>query len=298
MGIRAPDDPDPDPDTWLTAMDRGRLLHTIFERVLAEAREVGLAAGEEAFTALALDVLDREARRIAREVPPPGEAVRRRELRELRADVRSFAGMIEERDPRWRALELKFGFGSEPPAPLELKGGTVRLRGAIDRIDEAADGLVVVDYKTGSTNRYERRHGTFHGGRRLQHLVYTIAAEWAMELPVVRMEYHFPTRRGRHEVIRYERAELIRGQGLIDRLLDTVAGGRFLPTEDPSDCRFCDYAPICRHRTDGWRRDWETPRADWARDRFDALPEYRERREVRHWDHTFLAELEAHGEAS
>ena len=297
LGVRPPDDPDPDPDVWLDAMDRGRLLHTVFEKVLREARSAGVRAGEDAFVALALERLDREAGRMAREVPPPGGAVRRREMRDLRADVRSFAHMVDGRDDRWRALELKFGFSGEPPAPLQLKGGDVRLRGAIDRVDETADGLVVIDYKTGSTSHYERRHGTFHGGRRLQNLVYSIAAEWAMDDHVARMEYHFPTWRGQNEVIGFAREELRRGRGLVARLLDGVAAGRFLPTEDAGDCRFCDYKPICRHHTDGWQRAWETPRADWAAEHFETLPAYRERREARSWEETFLAELEEHGEA-
>ena len=298
LGLRPPDDPELDPDVWLNALDRGSLLHAVFEKVLTEAREAGLRPGTDDFTALALDVLDREARRMERKVPPPGEAVRRRELRELRADVRSFVRMVEEHDRNWRALELKFGLGDRPPAPLELKSGTVRVRGAIDRVDETDDGLVVVDYKTGSTSHYERRHGTFNGGRRLQNAIYTFVAEWALEARVARMEYHFPTWRGQNDVIRYRREEVRRGLGLIDRLLDAVAGGRFLPTEDPSDCRFCDYKPICRHRTEGWKRAWETPMADWAAARFGELPELRERRETRVWDETFLAELEGHGETS
>ncbi|MDX1675233.1 MAG: PD-(D/E)XK nuclease family protein, partial [Longimicrobiales bacterium] len=298
LGVRKPDEPELDPDVWLNAMDRGRLLHGVFEALLSEARAAGLEAGEEAFTALALEILDRELRRMALEVPPPGEAVRLRERRELRADVRSFAHMLEGGDDRWRALELKFGFGGDPPAPLELERGEIRLRGAIDRVDESSDGLVVVDYKTGRTSHYERRHGVFHGGRRLQHLVYTLAAEWALGSAVSRMEYHFPTWRGQNEVIAFERDEVVRGIGLVDRLLRTVADGRFLPTENADDCRFCDYRPICRHRTDGWRRDWRTPLADWAEEHFETLPEYRERRDTRVWDDTFLAELEAHGEAS
>lgn len=297
MGIRKPDDPELDPDVWLDALDRGRLLHTVFETVLQAAREKGLRAGDDAFTALALDVLGREARIVARDVPPPGDAVRRREMTELRADIRSFAHMMEGSDDRWRALELRFGFAAEPPAPLELMGGEVRLRGAIDRVDETPAGLVVVDYKTGSTSHYERRHGVFNGGRRLQNLVYTVAAEWALDETVTRMEYHFPTRRGQNRVIGFGREELLRGRGLVDRLLETVADGRFLPTEDPRDCRFCDYRPICRHRTDGWQRDWETPLADWAGEHFETLPEYRERREARVWEETFLAELETDDEA-
>jgi ATP-dependent helicase/nuclease subunit B len=298
LGVRPPEDPEYDPDIWLNNLDRGRLLHSVYERTLHEAREAGLRAGDPEFTELALEVLDREARFIAREVPPPGEAVRRRERRELRADVRSFIRMMENRDDRWRALELKFGFAAEPPAPLGLKGGEIRLRGAIDRVDETDAGLVVIDYKTGSTSHYERRHGIFHGGRRLQSLVYTAAAEWLMEQDVARMEYHFPTWKGQMETVAFRRDEVRRGRGLIDRLLDGVAAGRFLPTEEPKDCRFCDFKPICRHQTEGYDASWETPRADWGLAHFQTLPEYRERREARVWEDTFLEELEEHGEAT
>lgn len=298
LGMRPPEDPEHDPDVWLASMDRGRLLHSVYEGTLKEAREAGLRAGEPAFVELALEVLDREARFIAREVPPPGDAVRRREMRELRADVRTFSHMMQDVDDHWRALELKFGFGGEPPAVLELSGGEVRLRGAIDRVDETGDGLVVIDYKTGGTSHYQRRHGVFNGGRRLQNLVYTVAAEQLMERAVARMEYHFPTWKGQMETIEFPRAEVVRGRGLVDRLLDGVAAGRFLPTEEKGDCRFCDFKPICRHSTEGFDAAWETPRADWALDHFQTLPEYRERREARVWEETFLDELEEHGEAS
>lgn len=295
LGVRKPDDPDLDPDTWLNALDRGRLLHGVYEAVLREARGAGVRAGHESFERLALQILDREAIHMAREVPPPGEAIRERELEALRSDVRSFAHMMEGRDDRWEALELQFGLGSQPVASLQLKGGEVSVRGAIDRVDRTADGLVVVDYKTGGSGRFERRHGIFHGGRRLQNVVYPTVAEQLLGERVTRMEYHFPTRPGRNDVVAYDRREVRRGLGLIDRLLDGVAEGRFLPTEDSSDCRFCDYAPICRHQTEGWDR--ETPRADWAADHLQTLPEYRERRETRSWDESFLAELDD-GEAS
>lgn len=290
LGVRKPDDPELDPDVWLDAMNRGRLLHAVYEAALREAREQGLEAGDPSFVELALVALDREAALIAREVPPPGEAVRAREMAALRSDVRSFAGMMAGRDEAWEALELKFGFQGEPPVALELKGGTVRVRGAIDRVDRIGGALTVIDYKTGGSGRYERRHGVFHGGRRLQNAVYAAVAESLLDGRVERMEYHFPTRKGQNESIGYGRDELRRGLGLVDRLLDAVAAGRFLPTEEPGDCRFCDYSPICRHSSEGWNS--ETPLADWAADHFADLPEYRERRDARSWEDMFLAELE------
>ncbi len=296
LGIRKPDDPEPDPDVWLDALNRGRLLHAVYDTALKRARAAGVRAGDDAFLELAFDALEKEATVIAREVPPPGEAVRAREMAALRADVRSFAEMVVGADDAWEALELQFGFRGEPAAALDLSGGTVRLRGAIDRVDRTGEDLTVIDYKTGGSGRYERRHGTFNGGRRLQNAVYAAVAESLLDGRVGRMEYHFPTRKGQNEVIGYDRTELRRGLGLIDRLLEAVAAGRFLPTEEGDDCRFCDYAAICRHSSDGWRS--ETPLATWAAEHFEALPEYRERREARVWEQTFLAELEDRGETT
>jgi RecB family exonuclease len=293
LGIRPPDDPELDPDIWLDAMDRGRLLHTVYEAAFREAREKGLQPTGAAFEGLALDVLEREARRIARDVPPPGRVVQARQMVALREDVRSFAEMVARRGAAWEALELRFGFQGEPPADLELNGGLVKLRGAIDRVDRVDGTVTVIDYKTGSSTRYESRHGTFHGGRRLQNVVYANVAESLLGYRVDRMEYHFPTRKGQNEAIGYDRAALRRGLGLIDRLLEGVAAGRFLPTEEPKDCTFCDYATICRHSVEGYRVD--APLADWAAARFADLAELRERREARAWDETFLAELEDHG---
>ncbi|HUE77412.1 MAG TPA: PD-(D/E)XK nuclease family protein [Longimicrobiales bacterium] len=296
LGIRPPDDPEMDPDVWLNAMDRGRLLHSVYERALREAREGEIPTTDPSFRALALEALETEAALMRRDLPPPGESVWTREMVELREDVRSFVTMVADAGERWEELELRFGFDGEPPAVLELDGGTVRLRGAIDRVDREAGGLVVIDYKTGGTDRYERKHGTFHGGRRLQNVLYSAVARALLGSDVGRMEYHFPTRKGGNEIIAYSGEELRRGLGLVERLLEMAAGGQFLPTDNPDDCRFCDYAPVCRHRAEGWDRT--TPRADWARERLGTLAEFAALRDVRDWENLLLAEMGAHGQDS
>ena len=294
LRIRPPDDPELDPDRWLDALQRGSLLHAVYERALREGRDAGLRAADPAFLDLALDALEQEAAAMRREVPPPGAAVFEREMLLLREDVRSFAGMVADSDDRWESLELRFGLGDEPPAEVPLRRGVLRLRGAIDRVDRTPEGdLVVVDYKTGGTTRFERDRGLFNGGRRLQSVVYAAVAEAILGARVARMEYHFPTRGGRNETLGFSRAETRRGLGLLDRLLDMAAAGRFLPTPQGDDCRFCDFQAVCRHRFEGFTS--HTPMADWAARRVEALDEFAELRDVRGWEDLLLGDMDADG---
>ncbi|HSH46557.1 MAG TPA: PD-(D/E)XK nuclease family protein [Longimicrobiales bacterium] len=295
LGIRPPDDPAPDPDRWLEPMYRGRLLHSVFERVLRQARAAGLQLDDPEVATLAETVLEEEAERIRRQVPPPGEAVASRELVALEEDVRSFVHMLRERGADWVELELKFGLAGRRPAVIRTPAGEVRFRGAIDRVDADGAGLRVVDYKTGRTGAFRADTGAFDGGRRLQNVIYAAVAESLLDRRVERMEYHFPTRRGENSVRGYARPELRRGLALMDRLLDLVAAGRFLPTENTRDCRFCDYGPICRVREEGYTQI--APMAEWAARVAPNAEEYQGLLEVRRFEEWVQPELGADGEA-
>ena len=157
-------------------------------------------------------------------------------------------------------------------------------RGAIDRVDVAPDGhsLRIIDYKTGwSGGKWSGNTGVYHEGRRLQHVLYAMAIEALEDRPVEAMEYHFPTRRGEGEVRRYTRDELREGPELITRLLDMAKQGHFVPTDDESDCRFCDFRKICRVFQNRWG-DLTSPPALWGRkQKGEGSPEYAELRDVR-----------------
>jgi CRISPR/Cas system-associated exonuclease Cas4 (RecB family) len=124
----------------------------------------------------------------------------------------------------------------------------------------------VIDYKTGTPHEYEGDTGTFHGGRRLQHALYAEAAERLLGGHDVAGEYHFPTRRGENRIVRFEAAALKAVGKLLDRLLDIVAAGGFVPTDRADDCKFCDYAPVCRARSLDWGKV-DSPLAAWSAER-------------------------------
>lgn len=263
LHLHPPDDPELDPDRWLDPLEKGNLLHAVFEETLREAKARRVLENGAGLEALALDVLRGALRRWRAQVPAPGEGAVQREAAALEEDARAFAAMVREHGAPWTKLEMKFGMDGAAPLPLELRGGRILVRGAVDRVDEDLEGLHVVDYKTGLPRDYEGRTGTFHGGRRLQHALYALAAEQALGRPVVKAAYHFPTRRGENQIRAFPRLELAGVTSLLEHLLDGVAAGHFVPTDSEDDCRFCDYAPVCRARELDWGKV-ESPLAAWS----------------------------------
>lgn len=268
LRVRPPDDPQLDPDRWLDALRRGALLHGVYERCLREARVRGVQIEEEAFEQLALESLGKGIVRMQAEMPVPGEGALRRESAALENDVRSFVRMIRRTGAPWVALELKFGLGDDEPVVLDVEGSPLRLRGAIDRIDEDLAGLRVVDYKTGAARDFAGT-GIFNGGRRLQHALYAEVAEARLRREVVSGEYHFPTIRGENRSVPFDRGALARVTPLLALMLEGVVEGYFVPTDRTDDCRFCDFAEICRARGSGFGK-MDSPLAEWSEEHANA----------------------------
>ncbi|MGH7589727.1 MAG: PD-(D/E)XK nuclease family protein [Gemmatimonadota bacterium] len=282
LGLRDPDDPRLDPGAWLEPRERGTLLHAVYEESLRRARDRGVALDGSAFGALALEVLDEEISRFRGRVPIPSLEVFEREAKALAEDLQVFVHMVDKNPPDWIDLERGFGTYGATEAPIEMPvdGGTIRTRGYIDRIDRLPNGnLRVVDYKTGKPRDHRAKNGVFHQGRRLQHAVYANAASALHGRPVDIVEYHFPTLRGDERPRAYPAARFADSGRVIGRLLDLVAAGHFVPTDDASDCWYCDHRPICRVRDD--YGETHSPPAEWAAGVKTTLEEFKPLEEVR-----------------
>ena len=283
LGVRPPDDPEFDPHRWLDALQRGSLLHDVYERTLREARDRGIEPGDDAFLTLALERADREVARTRRRVPSPSPVVRNLEVDALREDVRSFVEMIRGAPPPWTALEMDFGM-DDVGVPIPAgEDRAVRVRGRIDRLDDHGSHLLVVDYKTGSDYGHGAKSGLYRGGRRLQHALYTAAVAATMGREVHRMEYHFPTRRGENRIRPYAVADLRHGGALVAEMLDGAALGWFPATDDPDDCRFCDYQEVCGVKAEG-RGKPSCRFSEWTRGNLATLPELSALRRTRRWE--------------
>src|SRR5690606_16272765 len=131
--------------------------------------------------------------------------------------------------------------------------------------------------------RFERANGVYDSGRRLQHTFYSTGAESLHDGTVTSVEYHFPGSRGGNERVHYTRADIADSARLIDHLLTMAGRGWFLPTEDgKADCRFCEYANVCRVRVQGETVD--SPPAEWSKRLFEGDAEaLRALRTLREW---------------
>ena len=219
---------------------------------------------DPALESIAAEHLERAVARMRIATPIPGEGAFQREALSLANDVRSFVRMVRENPPSWIALEMRFGLAGDEPVAIELGGGTVRLCGSIDRIDEDLRGLAVIDYKTGVARDFGST-GAFNGGRRLQLALYTLVAEARLSSLVGRAEYHFPTSRGQNDVLPFDRLKLQGIHALLELALDGVAAGSFVPTDEPKDCKYCDFSSVCRAREAGYG-EVSSPLAEWSRE--------------------------------
>jgi PD-(D/E)XK nuclease superfamily len=279
LGLRVPDDPEFDPDAWLDPMQRGSLLHEIFERFIQQHRGAQDSLLDdrvaEALMTIARDVIARWRDR----EPPPSTGVFLRESSDLHTDVRAFLQMerdaMQRGEPaRWHAIEL--AFGEQSPARYRLTDGTsIALRGRADRVDVLPDGcLLVVDYKTGKPASYrpDPAKGAFNGGRLLQPALYADAVGAAVGQPVMRFEYRFPTSRGGNTIVPFDAGAMTAARDVITSLVGHIRAGEFVPTTDASDCTYCDHAAICRVRRSEYSAD--SPRAAWAGAHAESLPAY------------------------
>ncbi|MCB9413640.1 MAG: PD-(D/E)XK nuclease family protein [Actinobacteria bacterium] len=166
----------------------GTVIHTALERLFTAAKEEGWLPGAgEPWPAQA-------AERLGALFAAEADAVRATGRTgwepSWRASAELIAGTLPDfldfdtaelrADPGLRpvAAELSFGRDGGSDVGLTLTSGTtVLLSGAIDRLDESADGLTlgVLDYKTGSSNRLAKALREDER-EKVQDLVYDVAA--------------------------------------------------------------------------------------------------------------------------
>ncbi|MBZ0298907.1 MAG: PD-(D/E)XK nuclease family protein [Anaerolineae bacterium] len=185
-----------EPEEGLDAAKLGTINHAILEATYRQLTQRGLAIAPENLDE-ALNILRRAAEPLLANAPREhgfaDNALWAEEqavlLRRLEALVRldfSDQSPITRRlapGPRWPAMQeqpFTTDGGVSVSIPVEIDGQTERLRvqGFIDRIDRVGEGVVIVDYKSGSS---PIPVGDMREGRNFQMMLYLHAAQQILE---------------------------------------------------------------------------------------------------------------------
>ena len=267
LGVQPLQENEKQADIWLDPLTRGSELHAIYASIMREVRNNGKWPPPERFVKRIAEMTKTRLSQLKAELPPPSEDVFARESEEFMDDVELFMqGQCRLKGVEGIGFEVGFGSGKyfssddrvEPlsnvePLAIDLGSGRqIRLRGRIDRINRLSDGSYeIVDYKTGGFWRDNWKKGTFLHGTRLQHALYSLAAQWligAREKAKVRIKhavYLFPTRKGWDSSVSIAQDDGRGVRNVLNDLCDTIAGGTFIHTPKDGDCKWCDYAAAC-----------------------------------------------------
>jgi len=280
----------------IDARDKGTLVHGVLEQVFRAHLGTPDTPGIEPETpwstadvAVALDLLETEARALDALGLTGREVVWQAQLSRLRRALRLILGIDSElRAERgsW-PIEVEADFGRRGADPLVLDlptQGRVPFHGSVDRIDATrSGGLIVTDYKTGGDYGYDDipklgkagKGGTdvdlIERGSKLQLVLYSLAARNLYNLPNAQVEAYYWF---------VDQGDLHRGgtvddvqAGRLHAVLDVVVGGvrdgiypanpgeeKTHPRDTWESCCYCPYDRVCPStRLEQWRGVREDP---------------------------------------
>jgi hypothetical protein len=283
------DEPALDDEDWLDPLTRGTILHRTYELFLSGSEDMGMEGlgrmptlDDEPALMNAFETAFEEATQ--QRGTPPNNQVETAAREGLKTDVRAFLRADAARGADHPDLEPKrfeWSFGNRPrdehpEVELATERGTLRLRGAVDRIDHLNGDVLIWDYKTGGMRDYDPLDGLRNKRWSLQWMLYARAVEEALEDSVARSGYYFATARQMGRTVAYPpdstgdshpdtyREDL---QHILNTLSEMAREGVFVPSGDSlkqSDWRY-NYTPLVYDRRT--RRD-EIQAKPWP----DALP--------------------------
>jgi RecB family exonuclease len=257
-----------DEDRLVDALDLGNLYHDVLhsyykyrqanpESALAERQAWLQEAAEAQFVKLEING----------KVPEDLRWDLRKET--IKRDLRLFA----EHDVEFcqkhasRQVEAEKSFSQMLPVAERL----VQFSGKIDRVDEADDTLILVDFKSGSDAAFNGlSKDPLNAGRSLQLPLYAEVSRLSDPQKPVRLFYWLVTARGKYRKIEVAYPDDV-AEAFWQNLavcIATAEQGAFparpfaeLDSESLANCRYCDYQRICPvDRGRRWRAKRDDPR--------------------------------------
>jgi ATP-dependent helicase/nuclease subunit B len=265
LGLKPPEDEETDRNLWLTHLDRGSMLHRVFETCMRKLRERGELPSYARHRGFFHGALSREINKIREMNPPVSPFVYEQDCFYLEKAVDIFLSKEEQfcktSTPLYFEVPVGIpdkpdsdGPGSPDPVSVHLPNNkSIRVRAQIDRIDkigkEDQPWYAVWDYKSGSSTFYEE-NGPFGQGRIIQHVLYLLIVEKLLREKVAdnaevrEVGFFFPTleKEGLGKRIYWPSSLLFPGSKYLVFLSDMLTEGSFPCSNSPDDMIFTEYA--------------------------------------------------------
>ncbi len=266
LKIKPPEEMAYEPGQWMSPLERGLLLHQIYEKFYKTLLSISKGKLEPPsfkkhwpiLENIVLESLEEKRKYLA----PPGELIYQAEKRGilescqmfLTGEEQNYQGEVPE------FFELAFGtrdnehevLGKVRAVELTLPDGEkISFQGKIDRIDRLPDDTFrIIDYKTGISRDYKKGKN-FRHGQQIQHALYAVSLEKILEKkdycpkPEVSLSgYYFPTVQGQGRLVLYDRKDREQVLQIIEILLNIVTQGNFAMTKKPDDFMCQNYQDI------------------------------------------------------
>lgn len=247
-------------------LTRGLLFHEIQKRLGEVLREAGQLPVTNDNLAQALGhletVLTATAAEYAERLVPAISRVWDSEIDSLRTDLRGWLHHHASNEYDWEPVHFEKKF--------ETALENVSLHGMIDVIEQRGEALRVTDYKTGKAPETIPRW--VGGGRHLQPLLYSLAAEQELKAHISCGRLVYATQRGNYTTVQIpldDRARMFVAKLLAD-IEYLIASGFLPPAPAKEECERCDYRIVC-----GPYEERRLLKKDTRDERLDALVEIR-----------------------
>lgn len=234
-------EPRPDATEGFDVLILGSIYHAVLEGVYRRARDQGdcTAAALQTLLPQVAEPLFEAAPRQYGFRPGPLWTFQRQEMLALLA--RNLAGLSQAAGGfAPLALEAAFGLGDRPPLDLSTAEAPLRLRGYIDRVDQAADGrLRIIDYKSGAT---PIRSADLEQGKRIQLPLYALAATRALNLGAVSEGFYWHLGAAKPSTLALEtygagpQQAMATAVGHARQHVSGIRGGRYQPKPPAGGC--------------------------------------------------------------
>ncbi len=248
---------EPEPLQKLDPLTRGALFHEAQAEFFRALKKEGRLPVVHTDLPRVLETLDAVVRSVAAKyhelLAPAIERVWRDEIADIAKDLRVWARRLPDAGD-WLPTYFEYSFGLEDegrdpnsrPEPV-LVDGRFKLRGSIDLVEQkqGAKAYRVTDHKTGRNRTTWKT--VIGGGSILQPVLYSLAAEVALNAPVTSGRLFYCTAPGGftdHEIPINEanRRAGLEALEIIDRAIELG----FLPAAPAARaCAWCDFRPVC-----------------------------------------------------